>query len=113
MSKKKIPAEIGEAALANQADLATAVRYLLQLIEQRSPGRSVELRVPPYGAIQCIEGLNHRRGTPPNVVEISPEVFVSICLGKTSWQQEVENGKVLASGEQAKELADLFPLGRD
>lgn len=114
MSKKKIPAEIGEAALASpETDLALAVRYLLQLIEKRSPGRSVELRVPPYGAIQCIEGLNHRRGTPPNVVEISPQVFVSICLGKTTWQQEVANGKVLASGEQAKELADLFPLRRD
>jgi len=114
VSKRKIPTEIGEAALANPAsDLPTAVRYLLQLIETRSPGHSVELRIPPYGAIQCVEGLNHRRGTPPNVVEISPEVFVSICLGATSWQAEIENGKVLASGEMTKELAGLFPLSRD
>lgn len=114
MSTKKIPVEIGEAAIANpERDLPTTVRYLLQLIAERSPGHSVELRIPPYGATQCVAGLNHRRGTPPNVVEISPEVFVSICLGKSSWQEEMENGKVLASGELAKELGSLFPLRRD
>ncbi len=114
MSNKKIPQAIGEAALANpEQDLPTAVRYLLQLIAQQAPGHSVELRIPPYGAIQCIEGLNHRRGTPPNVVEISPEVFLSLCLGMSQWQEELENGKVLASGELAKELVSLFPLRRD
>ena len=114
MSNKKIPTAIGEAALANpEQDLPTAVRYLLQLIAKRSPGHSVELRIPPYGAIQCMAGLNHRRGTPPNVVELSPEVFLSICFGKSSWQEEMANGKVLASGELAKELASLFPLRSD
>lgn len=114
MSGKKIPTSIGEAALANpETDIPTAVRYLLQLIAERSPGHSVELRIPPYGAIQCVEGLNHRRGTPPNVVEIGPEVFLNLCFGKTSWEQEIENGKILASGELAKELGSLFPLRRD
>jgi hypothetical protein len=112
--KRKIPTEIGEQALMNPAsDPATAVRYCLQLIEQQVPGHSVELRIPPYGAIQCIEGLNHRRGTPPNVVEMNPEVFLSLSLGKSTWQQEIENGKVLSSGGKSTELESLFPLRRD
>lgn len=114
MTKRKIPTEIGEQALAKPAsDLATAVRYCLQLIEQRVPGHSVELRIPPYGAIQCIEGLNHRRGTPPNVVEMQPEIFISLCLGETNWQMQMESGKILASGGKTAELENLFPLRRD
>lgn len=111
MSVKKIPAAIGESALANPSgDTPTAVRYLLQVIAERAPGHSLELRIPPYGAIQCLAGLNHRRGTPPNVVEINPEVFISICLGTTSWQEELASGKVLASGALAQDLTDLFPV---
>ncbi len=114
MTKRKIPTEIGERALANPAaDLATAVRYCLQLIEQQVPGHSVELRIPPYGAIQCIEGLNHRRGIPPNVVEMQPEIFISLCLGETNWLMQMESGKILASGEKTAELENLFPLRRD
>lgn len=111
VGKKKISAEQGEAAVNGKVeDEALAVRYLLQLIEEALPGRSVELRVPPYGAIQCIEGLNHRRGTPPNIVEISCDVFLSLALGKSNWQEEIENGKLIASGELAGELSKVFPL---
>ena len=112
MGKRQIPAEEGEAALKS-GDERVAVRYLLLEIEKKLPGKSVELRVPPYGAIQCVEGLNHRRGTPPNVVEISADVFLSLALGKSSWQSEVENGKVIASGELSTELAKVFPLRSD
>ena len=112
MGKKQIPSDEGEAALRS-GDEATAVRYLLQLIEKQLPGKSVELRVPPFGAIQCVEGLNHRRGTPPNVVEISANVFLSLALGKSLWQDEVGKGKVSASGELSAELAKVFPLRRD
>lgn len=111
VGKRRISASEGEAAIIGEIkDEALAVRYLLQLIEDAVPGRSVELRVPPYGAIQCIEGLNHRRGTPPNVVEINSEVFLSLALGKSSWLEEVENGKLVASGELAAELSNIFPL---
>jgi hypothetical protein len=114
VGKRKISASEGEAAISGAIkDEALAVRYLLQLIEDALPGRSVELRVPPYGAIQCIEGLNHRRGTPPNVVEINSEVFLSLAFGKSSWQEEVENGKLVASGELAGELSKVFPLRGD
>ncbi len=108
---KRITDQRGKAALSGETfDEATAVRYLLQLIADNHPGRSVELRVPPYGAIQCIEGLNHRRGTPPNVVEISASVFISLATGKTTWQSEIENGSLIASGDMAAELERVFPL---
>lgn len=114
VGKKRISPEQGEAAFSGQMmDEPLAVRYLLQLIEDLLPGRSVELRVPPYGAIQCIEGLNHRRGTPPNVVEISSETFLSLALGRSSWLEEIENGRLFASGELTAELAKVFPLRRD
>ena len=109
MGKKQIADDVGKLAIAN-GDVPMAVRYLLQLIENSSPGRAVELRVPPYGAIQCVRGLDHRRGTPPNVIEMAPEVFLSLCNGESSWQSELEDGRVLASGALADEAAKLFPL---
>lgn len=87
-----------------------AVRYLLQKIEDQHPGHSVELRVPPFGAIQCVAGLNHRRGTPPNVVEMSPETFLALCLGELAWDGAHADGKVIVSGTLAAELADVFAM---
>jgi len=76
VGKKLISEADGKAALADlETQMPTAVRYLLQQISVAYPGGTVELRVPPFGAVQCLEGLNHRRGTPPNVVELSPDVF--------------------------------------
>ena len=98
-------------ALASD-DLPMAVRYLLQLIESAEPGGAVELRVPPYGAVQCIGGLDHRRGTPPNVVELSPSDFVSLCKGEVGWDELIAQGSLRASGVLASELRNLFPLPR-
>ena len=109
MGKKQIADETGSMAIAN-GDVPMAVRYLLQLIENRFPGGAVELRVPPYGAIQCVQGLDHRRGTPPNVIEMTPKVFLSLCKGQSSWSSELEAGTVFASGALAKEAAKLFPV---
>lgn len=112
VGKKRISKEVGELSLRSESfDEATAVRYLLQRIEDLLPGRSVELRVPPHGAIQCVEGLNHRRGTPPNVVEVSADVFLNLALGRTTWQAERDNGRVIASGELSSALQEIFPLG--
>lgn len=111
MAKKRIPDEVGLAALQDLGNhQAMAVRYLLQQLETSHPGGSVELRIPPYGAVQLIGGLNHRRGTPPNVVELSAENFLALSLGKSSWEQLSESGKLLASGARAGELRNLFPL---
>jgi hypothetical protein len=109
MAKRQISKTAGVAAIA-AGDKATSVRYLLQLIETASPGGAVELRVPPFGAIQCIGGLDHRRGTPPNVVELSPENFLALALGDASWEELTQSGELLASGVMANELRNLFPL---
>lgn len=108
MVKKQIPSAEGLAAIENR-NLPTATRYLLQEIEKRFPGGTVELRVPPYGAIQCIAGLDHRRGTPPNVVELEPELFIDLCLGSAKWQEGSRAGASV-SGAMANEVASIFPL---
>lgn len=109
MGKRQISEEIGLRAL-DSGDVPMSVRYLLQLIEREFPGGAVELRVPPFGAIQCLEGLDHRRGTPPNVIEMAPEVFLELCLGKLKWESALSKGKVLASGALANDAAKLFPV---
>lgn len=111
MAKKRISDDLGLAALQDpEHQQAMAVRYLLQQLEEAHPGGTIELRVPPFGAVQLVGGLNHRRGTPPNVVEINAEDFLSLALGKVGWESLVEAGKLLASGSRAMELRNLFPL---
>jgi hypothetical protein len=109
MGKKRISAQVGELALANLPEaLPTAVRYLLQEIEIRHPGGTIELRVPPYGAVQCIAGMDHRRGTPPNVVEIDPEVFIELALGLSGFGDHLGSSKLKLSGTRAAEVASVL-----
>jgi hypothetical protein len=89
--------------------LKNAVRELLQALAEKAPGHSVEVRVPPYGAVQCVEGPRHRRGTPPNVVECQPLVFLALATGRTAWHEALAAGKVAASGQRA-DLSDLLPI---
>lgn len=111
MAGKRISDEVGRAAIRDLAtEQVTAIRYLLQLLEKAHPGGAIELRVPPYGAVQLVGGLNHRRGTPPNVVEINPENFLELALGKVSWESLVASGQLIASGSRAAELRNLFPV---
>ena len=90
-------------------DVRDAVRFLLEEIAERAPGRSVEIRVPPYGAVQCVEGPRHTRGTPPNVVETDPMTWVSLATGGMSWADAVGAGLVRSSGERA-DLSAFLPL---
>ena len=109
MGKKRISAQEGESALANlPQELATAVRYLLQEIEIRHPGGTVELRVPPYGAVQCIAGMDHRRGTPPNVVEITPELFIELAQRRIAFDEVPLGAGLVLSGVRAQEIAQVF-----
>ena len=94
---------------ANDPKLVTAVRYLLEELAERAPGNTVEVRVPPLGATQCIEGPRHTRGTPPNVVEMTPETWFAVATGKITWDEAVAAGKVSASGTRA-DLAEVLPL---
>jgi hypothetical protein len=87
----------------------TAVRYLLEELAEVAPGNSVEVRVPPLGATQCIEGPRHTRGTPANVVEISPRVWFDLAVGYLNWDEALAEHKVSASGVRAS-LAEVLPL---
>lgn len=95
-----------------QPETATAVRYLLQQLALQAPGGSVEVRVPPFGAVQCIAGLDHRRGTPPNLVELDPKTLIELALGESSWAAAVSAGKVHVSGTRAPEVAALLPISK-
>lgn len=89
----------------------TVARFLLEEMAHRHPGHSVEIRVPYAGAVQAIPGPAHRRGTPPNVVEVSASTWISLCLGISSWAGEIAAGSVDASGIRA-DLGDYLPLLR-
>jgi len=86
-----------------------AVKALVEVLVARAPGHAVELRVPPYTAVQVIEGPRHTRGTPPNVVELGPAAFLDLATGRASWHDAVRDGRVRASGERA-DLSALLPL---
>lgn len=89
--------------------LATAVRLLADALAAKAPGGSVELRIPPFAVVQCVEGPRHTRGTPPNVVETDPLTWVRLATGRTGWAEALEAGAVTASGERA-DLAAHLPV---
>jgi uncharacterized protein (TIGR03083 family) len=86
-----------------------STRGLADLLVARAPGRSVELRVPPYVAVQCVPGPRHTRGTPPNVVETDPVSWLRLACGRVRWADEVATGAVRASGERS-DLSAYLPL---
>ncbi|AXH96269.1 sterol carrier family protein [Ornithinimicrobium avium] len=102
-------AERGAPAVPRQV-LATAVRYTAEELSVRAPGRSVEVRVPPFAAVQCIEGPRHTRGTPTNVVETDAQTWLELVTGRLTWAQGVASGAVRASGQRA-DLTAYLPLG--
>jgi hypothetical protein len=87
--------------------ITAIVKEILDLIKNISPGKSVELRVPPYGAIQCVAGSNHRRGTPPNTVEMSGQTLVRLINEPALWSSLCESGEVRASG-LLSDLSNVF-----
>lgn len=105
---KAATAEAPDAPVA-RATLATAVRFTLEELAARHPGRSVEVRVPPFGVVQCIEGPRHTRGIPPAVVEMGPAPWLSLVVGRTEWAAALAQGGVSASGERT-DLSGALPL---
>ncbi|MBO0923361.1 hypothetical protein J1G44_02565 [Cellulomonas sp. zg-ZUI199] len=87
----------------------TAVRFTLEELADVAPGNAVEVRVPPDGAVQAVEGPRHTRGTPPNVVETDPATWLALAAGDVTWDEAVAAGRVHASGERA-DLGHLLPL---
>jgi len=116
-ARRRIPVAVGRAAVeawradagVERATLATAVRFLLEELGARAPGRSVEVRVPPFGAVQCIEGSTHTRGTPPAVIETDAQTWLALATGSLTWADVVVSGTLQASGERA-DLTALLPL---
>jgi hypothetical protein len=94
-----------------RGELAAAVRLAARALAQEAPGRSVELRVPPFVAVQCLAGPPHTRGTPPAVVETDAGTWLCLATGRLDWSEAVSSGRVLASGERA-DLAALLPVAR-
>lgn len=88
--------------------LKRVVRATVQAAASSAPGKAVELRVPPFGAVQCFTGVNHRRGTPPNVAEIPLEVWLKLCFGLVTWQEALPHMEL--SGIRAAEVEKLVPL---
>lgn len=89
--------------------LATAVRWTLAQLARILPGRAVEVRVPPFGAVQVLGGTTHRRGTPPAVVEMDPQIWLQLATGGRTWTQCEADGQLQASGERAN-LARYLPI---
>ncbi|MEV6599147.1 sterol carrier family protein [Actinoplanes sp. NPDC051346] len=89
--------------------LRDAVRALLSDLARTAPGRSVEVRIPPFGAIQCVAGPRHTRGTPPNVVETDPMTWLLVATGRLGWSDAVDSGRVRASGTRT-DLAPYLPV---
>lgn len=89
--------------------LAACTRLLADALALKAPGGSVEVRVPPFAVVQCIEGPRHTRGTPPNVVETDPLTWIRLATGRTGWAAALDEAHVRASGERA-DLSALLPL---
>jgi len=89
--------------------LAVSCRMLAAILAERAPGRSVEVRVPPYAAVQCVEGPRHTRGTPANVVEVEPVTWVELATGRVAWAAALAAGGLQVSGERA-DLTALLPV---
>ena len=113
---KRIPDVDGMAAVtaalradASRPDRALAVRYTLQCLAERAPGKSVEMRVPPFGAVQAVDGPGHTRGTPPNVIETDAATWLALATGAETWADAVARGAVRASGVRA-DVSAWLPL---
>lgn len=121
VARRRIDIDAGKAALKTWREtgqppsdiprtvIATAVRYSLEEVTARAPGNSVEVRVPPFGVTQCVEGPRHTRGTPPNVIECDAATWLAMVTGELSWADAVGAGRVSASGLRA-DLSALLPL---
>ncbi len=102
------PEEVAEARA--RGDLRFLTKHYLAVLEERAPGHSVEVRVPPYAAVQVIPGVRHTRGTPPAVIETDAETWIALATGQLSWPDALAAARVSASGERT-DLTPYLPLG--
>ncbi|WP_307816451.1 sterol carrier family protein [Nocardioides limicola] len=94
---------------ATSADLRLLCKHYLALLSVIAPGRSVEVRIPPYAAAQVVAGVRHTRGTPPAVVEMTPTLWIRLAIGQITWAQATQSPEFTASGERA-DLSAYLPI---
>ncbi|KUH71464.1 hypothetical protein AU184_16015 [Mycolicibacterium novocastrense] len=99
-------------AAPSRTELGEAVRLTARTLAAVAPGSSVEVRVPPFVAVQCIEGPAHRRGNPPNVVETDPRTWLLLATGLITVADAAADGTLVMSGSRAGEIADWLPVVR-
>ncbi|MFI1964232.1 sterol carrier family protein [Streptomyces pathocidini] len=99
----------GRAVRLDRQALAAATRLLADALAAKAPGGSVEVRIPPYAVVQCVQGPRHTRGTPPNVVETDSLTWIRLATGRTTWPAALDSAALTASGERA-DLSDQLPL---
>ena len=90
-------------------EVMTQVKATLAELVKRAPGRAIEVRIPPYAAIQCGDGPTHTRGTPPNVIEMDASTWLALCAGDLNWQDAMDSGSISASGVRA-DLSEYLPI---
>ena len=95
--------------MARDPQILAEVKSTLALLVERYPGKSIEVRIPPYAAVQCGDGPTHTRGTPPNVIEMDAQTWLAIASGKKVWSDALSEGLISASGVRA-DLSHLLPL---
>jgi hypothetical protein len=95
--------------LSRDPQILAEVKRTLALLESKAPGRAIEVRIPPYAAIQCGEGPTHTRGTPSNVIEMDADTWLALAAGTTTWDAELQAGRIKASGSRA-DLSSYVPL---
>lgn len=104
-----VTAAVDAGAEPQREAMRAATRFLLDALAERAPGRSVEVRVPPYAAVQCVAGPRHTRGTPPNVIETDPLTWLALATGRLDWAAAAASGRVRASGPRA-DVSQYLPL---
>jgi hypothetical protein len=109
MDRQELLAARAALAPGDRAALGALVKASVRAFAEMAPGHAVELRVPPFIAVQCVEGPRHTRGTPPNVVEIDADTWLDLALGELNWAEGVENGRISAYGPRS-DLSGLLPL---
>lgn len=108
--RRAAPVEVADALARREPDdVRLLVKHFLAVLAERAPGRSVEVRVPPYAAAQVVAGVRHTRGTPPAVVETDADTWLELATGRTGWSDAVRAGRVRASGERT-DLSPYLPL---
>ncbi|MGB9279438.1 MAG: sterol carrier family protein [Pseudonocardiaceae bacterium] len=99
----------GDGAEPARDELARAVRLSLRALARVAPGATLEVRVPPFAAVQCVAGPRHTRGTPPNVVETDPRTWLELATGRITWTAALAQGRIAASGSRA-DVSEWLPL---